>query len=125
MAISQVFNMDCMEGMKQYPDGFFDLAVVDPPYGISVTARHRATEAGVPLVGGEARPFGGAKNRNPNSKANLTGGGGAHSFTETSNLQSEVLIQAPAKSLACSQRFTMRSMTAPHRTQSISGSYGV
>lgn len=28
------FNMDCMEGMRQYPDGYFDLAVVDPPYGI-------------------------------------------------------------------------------------------
>ena len=25
--------MDCMEGMKQYPDKHFDLAVVDPPYG--------------------------------------------------------------------------------------------
>lgn len=31
---SEVFNMDCMEGMKQYPDKYFDLAVVDPPYGI-------------------------------------------------------------------------------------------
>ena len=27
------YNMDCMEGMKQYPDKYFDLAVVDPPYG--------------------------------------------------------------------------------------------
>ena len=27
------YNMDCMEGMKQYPDGYFDLAVVDPIYG--------------------------------------------------------------------------------------------
>ena len=25
--------MDCMEAMKQFPDGFFDLAIVDPPYG--------------------------------------------------------------------------------------------
>lgn len=25
--------MDCMEGMKQFPDKFFDLAIVDPPYG--------------------------------------------------------------------------------------------
>ena len=25
--------MDCMEGMAQFPDKFFDLAVVDPPYG--------------------------------------------------------------------------------------------
>ena len=36
MPISQVFNMDCMEGMKQYPDKYFDLAVVDPPYGIEI-----------------------------------------------------------------------------------------
>jgi len=27
------YNMDCMEGMKQFPDKYFDLAVVDPPYG--------------------------------------------------------------------------------------------
>jgi site-specific DNA-methyltransferase (adenine-specific) len=31
--ISQVFNMDCMIGMAEYPDKYFDLAVVDPPYG--------------------------------------------------------------------------------------------
>lgn len=24
---------DCMEAMKHYPDGYFDLAIVDPPYG--------------------------------------------------------------------------------------------
>ena len=35
--ISQVFNIDCMEGMKQYPDKYFDLAVVDPPYGIGIS----------------------------------------------------------------------------------------
>ncbi|HEY0772121.1 MAG TPA: DNA methyltransferase [Sphingobacteriaceae bacterium] len=29
---SEVFNMDCMEGMKQYPDKYFELAIVDPPY---------------------------------------------------------------------------------------------
>ena len=34
---SKVFNMDCMEGMKQFPDNYFDLAVVDPPYGIGVS----------------------------------------------------------------------------------------
>ncbi len=29
---------DCMEGMRRYPDGHFDLAIVDPPYGVgSVT----------------------------------------------------------------------------------------
>jgi len=30
--ISEVFNMDCMEGMDQYPDNYFDLAICDPPY---------------------------------------------------------------------------------------------
>lgn len=28
------YNMDCMDGMRQFPDGYFDLAIVDPPYGI-------------------------------------------------------------------------------------------
>jgi len=29
---SIVYNADCMEVMKEYPDKFFDLAVCDPPY---------------------------------------------------------------------------------------------
>lgn len=28
------YNMDCMQGMKEFPDKYFDLAIVDPPYGI-------------------------------------------------------------------------------------------
>ena len=28
------YNMDCVEGMKQFQDKYFDLAIVDPPYGI-------------------------------------------------------------------------------------------
>lgn len=27
------YNMDCMEGMKEFPDKYFDLAIVDPEYG--------------------------------------------------------------------------------------------
>lgn len=26
------YNLDCMEGMKSFPDKYFDLAIVDPPY---------------------------------------------------------------------------------------------
>lgn len=33
MPISNVYNMDCMDAMKKIEAGFFDLAVVDPPYG--------------------------------------------------------------------------------------------
>jgi len=32
--VSDVFLMDCMEYMRGLPDGFADLAVCDPPYGI-------------------------------------------------------------------------------------------
>jgi site-specific DNA-methyltransferase (adenine-specific) len=34
--ISEVYLMDCIEGMKHYPDKYFDLAIVDPPYGINI-----------------------------------------------------------------------------------------
>ena len=30
--ISEVYNINCMEYMKTLPDGFFDLAICDPPY---------------------------------------------------------------------------------------------
>lgn len=34
---SEVYLMDCIQGMKHYPDKWFDLAVVDPPYGIGIS----------------------------------------------------------------------------------------
>lgn len=38
--MTQAFNMDCMEGMRQFPDKFFDLAIVDPEYGIGIAKRN-------------------------------------------------------------------------------------
>jgi len=35
---SEVFNEDCMAVMARYPDNHFDLAVVDPPYGIGISS---------------------------------------------------------------------------------------
>lgn len=32
--MTQVFNRNCMEAMREFPDKFFELAIVDPPYGI-------------------------------------------------------------------------------------------
>lgn len=32
MNLTGFYNMDCMEGMKQIPNKYFDLAIVDPPY---------------------------------------------------------------------------------------------
>lgn len=34
--MNQFYNMDCMEAMKQIPDKYFELAIVDPPYGIGI-----------------------------------------------------------------------------------------
>ncbi len=34
LEMNNLYNMDCMEGMKQFPDKYFELAIVDPPYGI-------------------------------------------------------------------------------------------
>jgi len=31
--ISETYNMDCMEYMRQFPDKHFELAITDPPYG--------------------------------------------------------------------------------------------
>lgn len=33
---STYINCDCMQGMKEFPDKYFDLAIVDPPYGINI-----------------------------------------------------------------------------------------
>ena len=33
--VSEVYNEDCMIGMARYPDKYFDLAIVDPQFGIS------------------------------------------------------------------------------------------
>jgi site-specific DNA-methyltransferase (adenine-specific) len=33
---ANIYNMDCMELLKATPDKFYDLSIVDPPYGIGV-----------------------------------------------------------------------------------------
>jgi site-specific DNA-methyltransferase (adenine-specific) len=36
-ATNVVYLRDCVESMKEMPDGEFDLAIVDPPYGINAS----------------------------------------------------------------------------------------
>lgn len=43
----EALNEDCMQVMAKYPDKYFDLAVVDPPYGINIGT----------VIGG-GKPFG-------------------------------------------------------------------
>ena len=57
-----VYNMDCLEAMKQFEDKHFDLAIVDPPYG-----------SGLGEGGGCQGRF--AKYREDNQPRNNGGGG--------------------------------------------------
>jgi site-specific DNA-methyltransferase (adenine-specific) len=41
MPISTVECCDCMDFMAKFPDKFFDLAIVDPPYGIKESLKKR------------------------------------------------------------------------------------
>lgn len=40
MPISEIYNMDCMDYMHSIPDNYFDLAIVDPPYGLDKKSTH-------------------------------------------------------------------------------------
>jgi site-specific DNA-methyltransferase (adenine-specific) len=58
----KVLNIDCMEFMRQYPDKFFDLAVVDPPYGIGMDNQKVRTKPNRPntyLRKGQSQYLGG------------------------------------------------------------------
>ncbi len=37
------YNLDCMKGMQEFPDNYFDLAIVDPPYGIGESGHKNDT----------------------------------------------------------------------------------
>jgi len=38
LPFSEVYNEDCIEVMKRYDDNYFDIAIVDPPYGIDINS---------------------------------------------------------------------------------------
>lgn len=86
-------NMDCMKGMKEFPDNYFDLAIVDPPYGLGI-----------------GHPVG-------NSVTII--GGGAVDHSEVKNC---TVYGASTKALA-NQNFIIRSMIARHRTVSTLRNY--
>ena len=38
MELDKIYNMDCLEGMKQIPDGSVDAIICDLPYGTTANA---------------------------------------------------------------------------------------
>lgn len=55
--MNMAYNMDCMEAMREYPDKYFDLAVVDPPYGIGEGDKRNHFSRGVLARGREYKKF--------------------------------------------------------------------
>ena len=47
---SNAYNMDCMAYMKVLPDNAFDLAVVDPPYGIGESGEKNRTRSNLAIA---------------------------------------------------------------------------
>ena len=45
LPISEAYNIDCMEYMRALPDQAFDLAVVDPMYGIGENGARSGSRA--------------------------------------------------------------------------------
>jgi len=41
LEINKLHHVDCMDALHDIPDGFFELAIVDPPYGIGESSRRR------------------------------------------------------------------------------------
>jgi len=64
---SAVFNEDCIEGMKRYPDKYFDLAVIDPPYGLGIDGQKLNNKNKNPKYNRKAHDFKGWDNEIPNS----------------------------------------------------------
>ena len=61
-----VHNLDCMLFLKAQSDKAFDLAIVDPPYGINI-----CKQGAEPWGGGlRSRHFGGSKNQKKKTTRN-------------------------------------------------------
>jgi len=53
-----VHNQDCMEGMRQYPDKYFELAIVDPEFGIGIGNSPRlVTDKGLKVKSWDDKPI--------------------------------------------------------------------
>jgi site-specific DNA-methyltransferase (adenine-specific) len=62
---SEVFNIDCKVGMKSFPDGYFDLAVVDPPYGHGDNLIRKGNTRGKIARPNNFHPFDNSKSPDP------------------------------------------------------------
>ena len=82
------YNMDCMQGMKEFPDNYFDLAIVDPPYGDGGGAGADRRDSDSGSTDTEDRLSRQTVHR-PRREVSLTNMGGGTERTDTSRTDSE------------------------------------
>ena len=67
MSAIELLNMDCMEYMRGLPDKAFELAIVDPPYGIGENGDRNKTRSKL-AVAKDYKPFAGGDFSAPDAK---------------------------------------------------------
>ena len=55
---TKVFNMDCMEAMRATEDKFYDLAIVDPPYGINADVKNNTDKLQTKKSAAKSKKYG-------------------------------------------------------------------
>ena len=65
LELNKIYNMPCEEGMKEFPNKFFDLAIIDPPYGIGEDGSKNHTRTKL-AVAKDYKPFHGNDTNPPN-----------------------------------------------------------
>lgn len=63
--LNKLYNEDCMEAMKNIPDQYFDLAIVDPPYGIGIDGQKEHVNKKNPKYSRKAHIFKGWDKERP------------------------------------------------------------
>ena len=62
------YNGDCMDLLKQTPDKYYDLALVDPPYGIGIDGQKQSINNKNPKANRKAHAFKGWDNSIPSAE---------------------------------------------------------
>ena len=60
-----VYLEDCVQGLKRFADNHFDLAIVDPPYGIGIDGQKQSINNKNPKANRKAHDFKGWDNEIP------------------------------------------------------------
>lgn len=65
---SEVYLEDCVTALKRYADNHFDLAIVDPPYGIGIDGQKQSINLNNPKANRKAHSFKGWDNEIPKAE---------------------------------------------------------